>query len=63
MVTERPQIPDSSILVVVDDANSAGALLGWSLYQACRRHSRLHVLYAPDFPHTGDRQLVDPATA
>ena len=58
MLRDTAQAPDSSILVVVDDASSAGPLLGWALYQACRRHSGLQVFYAPDFPYADDRRIV-----
>ena len=61
MLRDTAQAPDSSILVVVDDASSAGPLLGWSLYQACRRHSGLQVFYAPDFPYADNRRIVDRA--
>jgi nucleotide-binding universal stress UspA family protein len=60
VVGDTAQIPDSSVLVVVDNASSAEPLLGWSLHQARRRHSCLHVLYLPAFACAGDRRIVDP---
>jgi nucleotide-binding universal stress UspA family protein len=49
-------------LVVVDDARSAEALLGWSLHQAGRRHSHIEVCYVPAFPYEGQGWIVDPET-
>jgi nucleotide-binding universal stress UspA family protein len=60
VLSARAQPPGSSVLVVVDDASSADALLRWALYQAGRRHSSMNVLYAPAFPYDGDSGVVDP---
>jgi nucleotide-binding universal stress UspA family protein len=52
---------ESSILVVVNKARSARAVLGWSVYQADRRHSRVRVCYAPAFLSVDDHRFVDGA--
>jgi nucleotide-binding universal stress UspA family protein len=53
---------DSSIAVIVDDVDSAEAVLGWALHQGRRRHSRVCVLYLPTFPYAGDVSTLAPWT-
>ncbi len=60
MVAATTEPPGSSILVIVDDASSAEAVLGWAVHQAGRRHSRVNVLYVPAFPWTGEGWMLDP---
>ena len=62
MGSDTAQTPDSSILVVIDSARSAKAILGWSLHQADRRHSRIDVLYVPAFGLADEVGIVDQAT-
>lgn len=59
MFAATTEPPGSSILVIVHDASSAEAVLGWALHQAGRRHSRVNVLYMPAFPWTGEGCMLD----
>jgi nucleotide-binding universal stress UspA family protein len=56
------QAAHSPILVIVDDAGSAEAVLGWALHQGGLRCSRVRVLYLPAFPYAGDGATLDPGT-